>query len=160
MKIELYPRYEKFSTLTFLVKLMHIKVLNRWTNKSFDMLFELLKDAFLNDTKIPSSYYEARKKLNDLGLGYKNIYVCKHDCAIFWRENVNLQNCPLCKKPRYQMVGGKGKKVPHKVMRYFSLTPHLKRLYTSRYIAKYMRWDYDKRSMVDGVLRHLTDGEE
>ena len=31
MKVEnkLYPRYKKFSTLTFLVKLIHIKVLNQ-----------------------------------------------------------------------------------------------------------------------------------
>ena len=43
---ELYPGCTKFSTLTFLVKLMHIKVLNRWTNKSFDMLLELLKVVF------------------------------------------------------------------------------------------------------------------
>ena len=62
---------------------MHIKVLNRWTNKSSNMLLELLKDAFPNDTKILSSHYEARKKLNDLGLGYENIHVCKHDYAIF-----------------------------------------------------------------------------
>lgn len=157
---ELYPGCKKFSSLNFLVKLMHIKVLNRWTNKSFDMLLELLKDAFPADTKIPSSHYEARKKLNDLGLGYENIHVCKHDCAIFWKENADLQNCPICKEPRYQMVGGKGKKVPHKVMRYFPLTPRLKRLYASRHTAEDMRWHYDKRSMVDGVLRHPADGEE
>ncbi|KAA0053316.1 late secretory pathway protein AVL9-like [Cucumis melo var. makuwa] len=41
-----YPECTKFSSLNFLVKLMHIKVLNNWSNKSFDMLLELLKDAF------------------------------------------------------------------------------------------------------------------
>ena len=35
---ELYPGCKKFSALTFLVKLMHIKVLNRWSDKSFNML--------------------------------------------------------------------------------------------------------------------------
>ena len=103
-----------------------------------------MKDAFSNDTKIPSSHYEARKKLNALGLGYENIHVCKHDCAIFWKENVNLQNYPICKEQRYQIVSRKGKKVPHKVMQYFSLTPHLKRLYASRHTAEDMRWHYDK----------------
>ena len=83
VECELYPGCEKFFALTFLVKLIHIKVLNRWTNKSFDILLKLLKDAFSNDTKIPSSYYEAKKKLNDLGLGYENIYVYKHNHAIF-----------------------------------------------------------------------------
>ena len=63
LEIKLYPGCKKFSTLTFLVKLMHIKVFNRWMNKSFDMLLELLKDAFPNGTKIPSSHYEAKKKV-------------------------------------------------------------------------------------------------
>ena len=160
VKNKLYPRCKKFSTLTFLVKLMHIKVLNQWMNKSFDILLKLLKDIFPNDTKILSSHYEARKKLNDLGLGYENIYVCKHDCAIFWKENTNLQNCPICKEPRYQKVGGKGKKVSHKVIQYFLLTSYLKWLYASRHTAEDMRWHYNKRSMVDGVLRHPTDEEE
>ena len=62
---------------------MHIKVLNRWTNKSYNMLLELLKEAFSNSTRIPSSHYKAKKKMNELGLGYENIHVCKHDCAIF-----------------------------------------------------------------------------
>ncbi|KAL6311243.1 hypothetical protein AAG906_026804 [Vitis piasezkii] len=62
----------------FLVKLMHIKVLNRWSNKSFDMLLELLLD----------------KMLRDFGLGYDSIHACKYDCALFWKENETFQNCP------------------------------------------------------------------
>ena len=45
---ELYPGCTKFLAMTFLVKLMHIKVLNGWSNKSFDswlnyylMLFQM-----------------------------------------------------------------------------------------------------------------------
>lgn len=40
---ELYSGCSQFLSLNFLVKLMHIKVLNGWSNKSFDMLLELLK---------------------------------------------------------------------------------------------------------------------
>ena len=43
---ELYSGCRKFSTLTFLVKLMHVNVLNCWSDKSFDMLLQLLIDAF------------------------------------------------------------------------------------------------------------------
>ena len=44
-KTELYPGCTKFSSLNFLVKLMHLKVTNKWINKSFDSLLKLLKDA-------------------------------------------------------------------------------------------------------------------
>ena len=43
----------EFSSLNFLVKLMYIKVLNGWSNKSFDLLFELLKVSFPMGTTIP-----------------------------------------------------------------------------------------------------------
>ena len=56
---EIYLGCSEFSFLNFLVKFMHIKVLNSWSNKSFDMLLELLKAAFLMVTTIPSSFYEA-----------------------------------------------------------------------------------------------------
>ncbi|KAL5789568.1 hypothetical protein ACOSQ2_004456 [Xanthoceras sorbifolium] len=42
----LYPNCEKYSNLSFVVKLMHIKCINGWSNKSFNMLLEFLKDAF------------------------------------------------------------------------------------------------------------------
>ena len=40
----LYSGCTKFSSLKFLVKLMDVQVLNNWSNKSFDMLQNLLKD--------------------------------------------------------------------------------------------------------------------
>ena len=36
----------------------------------------------------------------------------------------------------------------------------MKWLFASRHTTEDIRWHYDKRSMVDGVLRHPTDGEE
>ena len=43
---ELYPDCSEYSSLKFLVKMMHIKVLNGWSNKSFDMMLGLIKSAF------------------------------------------------------------------------------------------------------------------
>ncbi|KAG8367020.1 hypothetical protein BUALT_Bualt16G0029000 [Buddleja alternifolia] len=46
---ELYPGCEKFTKLSFVVTLMHLKILSRWSNKSFSMLLEILKKALPND---------------------------------------------------------------------------------------------------------------
>lgn len=43
-------------------------------------------------------------------------------------------------------------------MMYFSLTPDLKRLYSSQHIAKNMRWHDSERPKKDGILGHVTDG--
>ncbi|XP_042404102.1 uncharacterized protein LOC121993927 [Zingiber officinale] len=154
---ELYPGCVNFSALNFLVKLMHVKVLNKWSNKSFDMLLKLLKQAF-PQAILPGSHYEAKRKLGELGLGYESIHVCENDCALFWRENVGLENCPICGMSRWVDKNMKGRKIPKKVMRYFPLTPRLKRLYSSRHTARDMRWHDAERLKENGVLRHPADG--
>ena len=151
---ELYPGCTKFSALSFLVKLMHIKVLNRWSNKSFGMLLELLLDAFPDGANIPKSHYDAKKMLRDFGLGYDSIHACKNDCALFWKENETFHNCPVCNESRY-----KNGKIPQKVLRHFPLKPRLQRLFMSRYTSADMRWHKEKRFHEDGVLRHPADSE-
>ena len=73
----------KYSLLSLIVKLLHIKVLNKWTNKSFDMLLNFLKDLLPEGASFLSSYYGARKLLFSMGLDYESIEVCKYDCVHF-----------------------------------------------------------------------------
>ena len=81
---QLYHGCSELSSLNFLVKSMHVKVLNGWSNKFFNMLVELLRVTFsMCSSIVPSSFYEAKRKLRDLGLGYKNIHACKYDCVLY-----------------------------------------------------------------------------
>ena len=97
METELYTTGTKFSSLYFLVKLMHLKVSNKWITKSFDSLLKLLKDALLEGNKLPLSHYEANNKMTKLGLGYDSTHVCKYDCALFWKEYKEKKNeCLVC----------------------------------------------------------------
>ncbi|KAK3230398.1 hypothetical protein Dsin_002279 [Dipteronia sinensis] len=156
---ELYQGCTKSSTLTFIVKLMHIKVLNQWSNKSLDMLLQLLKEVFLDDNNIPDSYYGAKKMLRDLGLGYESIHACKYDCALFWKEYERAEKCRVCGEDRYKLDSGKDKKIPHKILRYFQLTPRFQRLFMSKHTTSEMRWHKEKRMETKSVLRHPADSE-
>ncbi|XP_062075870.1 uncharacterized protein LOC133779997 [Humulus lupulus] len=130
-----------------------------WTNKSFDLLLDLLWKAFPKDNKIPRSYYEAKKMLRDLVLGYETIHVCEFDCALYWKENKNAERCPICGHERYKFQGTKGKKIPNKRMQYFPITPRLQRLFMSRHTSSDMRWHMEERVDTAGVLRHPTNAE-
>ncbi|KAI3778420.1 hypothetical protein L2E82_07700 [Cichorium intybus] len=154
---ELYPGCAKFSSLDFLAKLMHIKVNHKWTNSSFDELLELLQSSYPEGNKIPSSHYVAKKTLKKIGLGYESIHVCRNDCALFWKEYSSLQNCPVCNESRWINEKTNGKKIAHKVLRYFPVTPRLRRLYCSRHTAKDMIWHSIGRSE-EGTMRHPVDG--
>nr|XP_027062802.1 uncharacterized protein LOC113689186 [Coffea arabica]XP_027100959.1 uncharacterized protein LOC113720217 [Coffea arabica] len=158
-KRALYPGCKKYSILLFVVKLLHLKLLNRWSNKSFTMLLQLLKDSYPDDNLLPSSYYDSRKLLGGIGLRCDLIHACKNDCVLFWKEYEGLDHCPKCLQSRWKINDGKGKKVPQKILRYFPLKPRLQRLFMSRKIASSMRWHKEKRVEEIGVLCHLADGE-
>ena len=57
LQVGLYLGCTKYSSLNFLVKLMHLKVLYKWPNKCMDSMLKLLKDAFLEGNKLPTSNY-------------------------------------------------------------------------------------------------------
>ncbi|KAG8364770.1 hypothetical protein BUALT_Bualt18G0033300 [Buddleja alternifolia] len=114
---ELYPGCKKYSLLSFIVKLLHIKVRDKMIDKTINMNFELFKEVLPEDNLVPPSLYWARKLLSGIGLGYIKIEACKYDCALFWKENEQEEFCPICSEPRWKYNDGKGKQIPHKVLR-------------------------------------------
>ncbi|XP_020085892.1 uncharacterized protein LOC109708518 [Ananas comosus] len=158
-----YPRCKKYSKLKFLVTLLNLKCLNGWTDKSVTMLLEFLKDFLPADANIPKSYYEMKNIIKDLGLQYIKIDACKNDCVLYRKSLEDATECPTCGESRWRVGQRKKnatlkmrKKIPHKVLRYFPLTPLLQRLYMNSEVATAMRWHNDLRPN-DGILRHPAD---
>ncbi|KAD5961264.1 hypothetical protein E3N88_12737 [Mikania micrantha] len=154
LNTELYPGCSWMSSLNFLAKLMHIKVINKWTDSSFDQLLDFLRASFPKENRIPSSHYEAKKKLRKIGLGYQFIHVCINDCALFWKENKDMHNCPICNESRWVDRQTKGKKVPKKVLRYFPLTSRLRRRERDRVMEEMSRKMEEMRRLWERQHRH------
>ncbi|KAK2436386.1 hypothetical protein QL285_021384 [Trifolium repens] len=158
----LYEGCTKYSRLSFLVKLYHIKCLCGMSDKSMTMILELLKDAF-EFAKIPSSFYEAKKTITKLGLNYVKIPACPNNCMLYWGEDEERETCKKCNTSKWKSKakdsdGNKQKKVPAKVLRYFPLKPRLQRLFLSSKTAEDMRWHaVDPKN--DGMMRHPRDSK-
>ncbi|XP_010696351.3 uncharacterized protein LOC104908881 [Beta vulgaris subsp. vulgaris] len=164
----LYEGCTTFSKLSFLLHLFHLKCMFHWSAESFTKLLELLIDAFPQIMKFPSSYYEGKKVIKDLGLGYEKIDACPNNFMLHWGDLAEKDECLICHTSRWKVAKGKegdisekGKEAckkgePAKVMRYFPLIPRLKRIYMSSKTAKDMRWHKDDRDS-DGTLRHPAD---
>ncbi|XP_049378073.1 uncharacterized protein LOC125842813 [Solanum stenotomum] len=160
---ELYPG-SKYSLHSFLVRLLHLKRLNGWSNKSFSMLLELLKDVLPEGETLPKSFYDSKKIIKDLGLEYKKIHACPNDCMIYWNETKDRTSCKFCKALRYKQFKGASvnsssetSNIPSKVFRYFPLIPRLQRLFMSAKASNQMRWHVEGHTR-DGVMRHPADG--
>ena len=110
LQVGLYLGCTKYSSLDFLVKLMHLKVLYNWKNECMDAILKLLKGAFPNGNKLPTSHYKSKKLLSKLGLSYITIHMYKYDCVLFWKENADLQSCLVYNTNLWK--SRKGREVP------------------------------------------------
>jgi hypothetical protein len=52
---KLYPNYEGFSKLSFIVELYQLKCLNGWSDTSLDSLLKLLKNVLPKGNIVPES---------------------------------------------------------------------------------------------------------
>lgn len=71
-------------------------MLGGWSDKSFNLLLDLLKEAYPEST-IAKNCSEAKKLVKCMGLGYVKIDACENDCILFWEDNANVDSCPKCK---------------------------------------------------------------
>jgi hypothetical protein len=77
--------------------------MGKWSNKSFtDLLDILLKDFLPHNSNLPSSYYEAKKIITELGLSYRKIDACRNDCMLYWKEEANADFCKICQRSRWK----------------------------------------------------------
>ncbi|XP_040364493.1 uncharacterized protein LOC121050025 [Rosa chinensis] len=140
-----------------------VKVLNGWTDKSFKDLLDICNESMPEGVNLPNSYYQAQKLTEDLGFTYNTVDACPNSCMLFRNEDINLDQCLICKASRWKEDGcslvsdlGPGKRKAAKQARYFPLKPRLQRLFMSSKIATLMRWHAEKRTD-DGVFRHPAD---
>ena len=131
----LYPGC-KFSKLSFLVNLYHLKCLNGWTQESFTTLLGVLADSYPPEADLPKTYYQVKRIICALGLDYVKIHACPKDCMLFRGNTAKKDFCDVCKSSRWKdakKIGSaakpKKKKKPAKVLRYFPLIPRIQRLF-------------------------------
>ncbi|XP_075076754.1 uncharacterized protein LOC142163375 [Nicotiana tabacum] len=85
----------KYTKLEFLIKLYHIKVYCGLSDKAMTMILDLLRDAF-EYTKLPPSFYEAKKTISKLGLDYIKIPACPNNCMLYWKGDSKMEACKHC----------------------------------------------------------------
>ncbi|WVZ71512.1 hypothetical protein U9M48_020091 [Paspalum notatum var. saurae] len=156
-KRHLYPGCTKFSRLSFVIKLLHMKSLYRISNSAFTAILKLLAEAFPEGNILPKSYNAAKSLLKELGLGYESIHVCFNNCVLFRKKYAKLDNCPVCGLSRWK--DAERKKIPQKVLRYFPLVPRLKRMFVTFEAAEAAQWHELKRKRSDKEMSHPADGE-
>ena len=94
MEKPLFSGCEDFSILSFLLKIMHVKVICKITNM-VDMMLQLLCEAFKHANFLKTITGQ-RNNLRVLVYIYKSIHAYDHNCALFTKENKDLNFPHMC----------------------------------------------------------------
>jgi len=122
----LYHGSTNFTRLSTVLRLMNLKAINVWTDKSFTELLQLLKDMLLEGNTLPNRNYEAKK-----------IHAYPNDCILYRKDFELLKSCPRCGLSRYKLKQKDDDTIediekqgpPMKVMWYLPIIPRMKRLF-------------------------------
>jgi hypothetical protein len=122
---------------TFITWLVTIKSKYFFFNNCYTDLLKLISDILAKPHKVPKNMYQSKKMMSTLSLIYEKIDICPDNYMLFWKEYANEKKCLECGQSRFiKVVTQDGEKrtteVTQKQLRYFHITPHLKRLFISK----------------------------
>ncbi|XP_074378214.1 uncharacterized protein LOC141719736 [Apium graveolens] len=84
---DIYDDMKCFETLQ-----MHMEIsgMNKHgcSNKGFDELLELIGSVLPEKHNLPETYYDVKKMISGLTMGYEKIDACETDCMLFYKENI------------------------------------------------------------------------
>ena len=156
------------------MELFQVKCLHGISNRALEGVLNLFTRFFPKGHYVLDTMEKVQRVVRDLGLDYVKIHACEKDCVLFWKENANLDTCPKCGELRWKTPddgahdqwgdadGGANttnkKCVPRKILRYFPLTPWLRRLYMNESTSSQMQW-HKEELVNDGKMRHPADSK-
>nr|GEV05064.1 hypothetical protein [Tanacetum cinerariifolium] len=158
---ELYPGCDYVTRLDFMAKFTYFKVKGKLTDSIFNKMLEFFQHVYptTKGYKLPLSYYAITKTFKTIGLGYESIHAYVNDCFLFWgNNNKDVHFCLVCKTSIWEDSNTPGKKVPKKVLCYFSIIPRLQRLYKSSHTTKEMTWHATGKCTDPDKMQHPVDG--
>ncbi|KAL0286431.1 UNVERIFIED_CONTAM: hypothetical protein Scaly_2792800 [Sesamum calycinum] len=148
------------SQLAAVARLVNIKA-EHMSERCYDQVSQWASDLLPRDHTLPSSYYNTKKMIRDVGLPVEKIHTCRNGCMLYWKNDIDMEYCKFCGDPRYKPTRGRNprrKKSPYAVLRYLPLTPRLQRLYASPATVEHMTWHASHVTEADSMC-HPSDAE-
>ncbi|GKU96979.1 hypothetical protein SLEP1_g10160 [Rubroshorea leprosula] len=161
--IPLGPASNNQTLFGWLSYMLHTKAKNNISGVGYNEIIHGYRKLLSpeDQQKVPSNFYEAKKFMKSLGLGYVKIDACVNNCFLYYGDKAkSLTACPVCGEPRYKRRNSAqtGKKDrPRNSLWYLPIIPRLQRLYMSRKTVEHMTWHLksDPRNVQVGLA---TDG--
>ena len=100
---------------------------------------------------LPRTYRDLFVIMKEIGMQYEAIDAFPNGHIIYYKQHEFETKCPKCHISRYR-IDQVTKNVPHKVLHYIPIIPHLQRMFKCKNITKFMDYHAHNRSQ-DDIIR-------
>ncbi|XP_026410286.1 uncharacterized protein LOC113305467 [Papaver somniferum] len=161
---KLYPSCEdNLTILSAMVELHNMKKTYKILGNCVNSLLDLLIEWLPKPNKFPKNYDAMRSMLKDLRMKAKAIHACENHCILYYEENEDLIECPVCKNSRFKLKSTKDGTVvtnePCKVLTYFPVDEKLRKMYSLPWISDAMLWN-DRAQVSSEYMRHPINSSQ
>ena len=112
----------KLSVFSVMVTFLQVNTSEPMSNKSFHAMLAAFRKSFPDASGLPHTYSKMKNFLHVVGMGYDIMHVRRNNCVLVRKDYANLSECLKCKSSRWK-DGDAVKRIPHNVLRHFSITP-------------------------------------
>ncbi|GLT40965.1 hypothetical protein SLA2020_150590 [Shorea laevis] len=144
--ISLGPTSNDQTLLGWLSYMLHAKAKNNISGVGYNEIIHGCRKLLSpeDQQKVPSNFYEAKKFMKSLGLGYVKIDACVNNYFLYYGDKAkSLTACPVCGELRYKRRNSaqtRKKDRPRNSLWYLPIIPRLQRLYMSGKTVEHMTW--------------------
>jgi len=93
----------KQSKLSTCVQLLNMKSTLNLTRTTFNKFTDFTKSCLPNNENLVSNFYDAKKFMQSLELGYEKYDVCPNYCMLYYGADAMKTNCDFCESSRYKL---------------------------------------------------------
>ncbi|KAL6570034.1 hypothetical protein OROMI_014548 [Orobanche minor] len=80
------------TVLEIVAELLNIKADSNISQHTYNRITSCLKRALPKENKMVANFYDTKKLVGHIGLGYEKIDCCRNQCMLFYKENEELQS--------------------------------------------------------------------
>ncbi|XP_061371827.1 uncharacterized protein LOC133314366 [Gastrolobium bilobum] len=153
-------QHTEHTTLSATLATLQLKSDHLMSESAYNGWMQLMRQVVPKDNNLAKDFYQAKRKVKELGPGCTKIHCCPKGCMLYYGDYIKRTKCEFCKHDRYKVVrdGRKTTREAYNKMWYFLLVPRLKRLYASEQIACHMRW-HRELCRDEKYVTHPSDAE-
>ncbi|KAI9074357.1 hypothetical protein K1719_043651 [Acacia pycnantha] len=94
----------EYSSLSATLATLSLKTDHHMSERNYNEMMQIMTKIVPKDSNLPKDFYQAKKKVKELGHGCEKIHCCPRGCMLYYKDDAEMTDCKFCGHDRYKVV--------------------------------------------------------